>query len=206
MAKLTMEEAKDFAVLPEESILDLKVMTVEEREVNGRNGTWTKLSLEFKILGIQAIGDGSPVEEYADLVTEKIFGSVPLKLTDSPDNKLRQWAEAILRIDMGVGFELDTAMFKDRMVRGVTSIWMKKVGGNEYPRHQVEFLLPMTEQTVATPPPAASQSGWAAPEVNAQAAAAPAADPWAAPAAPAGAPAPAAADPWGEWGSDEPPF
>jgi hypothetical protein len=204
MAKLTMEEAKDFAVLPEDSILELKIEEVEEREVDGRNGKWTKLSCKFKILGIQAIGDGSPVEEYQSLITETIYGSVPLKLTNSQDNKLRQWAEAILRIDMGLGFELDTAMFKGRMVRGITSVWMKKVGTEQYPRHQVEALLPMAEQQVAQTQQAPASS-WGTPGVQtpvATEAAAPAEDPWAAPAG-----TPQAGDPWGGWGDgDEPPF
>lgn len=187
MAKITLEEAPEFVTLPPDSILDLKVEEVNIREQQGRNGTWHKVEIKFKVLGIQAIGDGSPVENYESMITQHIWGSVPFKLTDSPENKLRQWAEAIFGMELGLGFELDTDLFLNRQVRGITSQYDAKTKdpktGLPFKRHQIESLL------------AKNMAG---------AGAAPATG---APAAAPVAPAPSQADPWGSnWGSDEPPF
>lgn len=187
MARITMEEQQEFAVLPVDSILELKVEHATVKTVDGRNGTWQKVEFEFKVLGVQALGDGGPVEQFDDLITRSIYGSVPFKLTDSPENKLRQWAEAILGMELGIGFELDTDMFEGRQCRGITSQYKTKAG---YDRHQVESLLPKGGSAAASAPVASSAGS----------------DPWATP-APAGAGS--TQDPWGStsWGADdEPPF
>lgn len=172
MAKITLEEQPEFAVLPPDSILELLIEEAEVKTVEGRNGPWQKVECKFKILGVQATGDGSPVENYDSLVTQSIYGSVPFRLTDSPENKLRQWSEAIFQVEMGVGFELDTDMFVRRQVRGVTSQYDAKTKdpktGLPFKRHQVDALLPksggMATAGVATSPQATP--------------AAPALDPW----------------------------
>lgn len=193
MAKLTVEEQKEYAVLPADSILLLKVDELTEKEVNGANGPWTKLEIKFKVLGIQATGDGSPVDGYEDMIAGPIWGSVPLRLTEHPENKLRLWAEAILGIEMGLGFELDTDVFVGRECRGITSQYDKRnvdpKTGKPFKGHQVTSLLPKAtgQYAAAAPAPAA-----------------PAADPWTTP-----TPQPAAADPWARQpslGDDEPPF
>lgn len=180
MAKITLEEQPDFLTFPVDSILDLKIEECNIVTVNGRRGDWQKVECKFKILGIQAIGDGSPVQAYDSMVTQTIFGSVPFRLTDSADNKLRQWAEAIFNMELGLGFELDTDMFVGRRVRGLTSQYDKKAGDQVFKRHQVDALLP-----------AAGAASAAAPAAAAPAAAAPAADPW-------------GSTSWGQ--SEEPPF
>lgn len=193
MAKIVLEEQPEFTTFPVDSILELKVDECNVKTVDGRNGPWQKVEFKFKILGIQAIGDGSPIENYDAMITQHIWGSVPFRLTDSAENKLRQFAEAILGMELGVGFELDTDMFVNRQCRGLTSQYEKKVAGQpSIWRHQVEALLPKT-------------GGFGTP-----AAAAPAAtggDPWAAPKQPAPVGAPAD-NPWGNsWDTgDEPPF
>ena len=78
-----------------------------------RGGNWEKARFEFKILGIQAIGgagsDARAKEGYESWITRSIWGSVPWRLTDSPENRLRIWAEAILSgRTWGEGFELDS--------------------------------------------------------------------------------------------------
>lgn len=154
MARITVEEQKDFSVLPADSIVHLKVDELEVREVDGRFGPWQKLEFKFKILGIQSVGDGGNPSEYDDLIAGPIWGSVPFKLTDSQENQLRLWAEAILGIELGVGFELDTDNFLNREVRGVTSQYTRKKTGN--PAHQIESLLPK-----ANSPAAQSNNPWA---------------------------------------------
>ena len=147
MPKITLEEQPEFAVLPDDSIIFMKIEDLGVRDVDGQHGPWQKLEFTFKILGIQSIGDGGNPEDYESLITSKIWGSVPFKLTDSPENKLRLWAEAILGMELGVGFELDTDMFVGREVRGVTSTYEKKKSGIDprtgkyFRAHQVNSLL-----------------------------------------------------------------
>jgi hypothetical protein len=146
MPKITMEEQKEFPVLPADSILHLKIDSVEVREHEGRNGKFSKLHFKFKVLGIQATGDGSDPSQYEGIITEPIWGSVPFRFTDSPENRLRQWVEAIFAMELGVGFELDTDLLAGRECRGVTVQYEKR---NTNPRtglpfrgHQVDALLP----------------------------------------------------------------
>lgn len=175
MAKIALEEQEEILTFPVDSILELKIESAEVRTVQGRNGDWQKVEMKFKILGIQAIGDGGPVEPYENWITQNIYGSVPFKLTTSPENKLRIWAEAIFRQELGLGFELDTDMFIGRKVRGVTSQYeakAKDANGNPYKRHQVDMLLPFGSESAATSaaaaPAAAStpQDPWGAAPKN----------------------------------------
>lgn len=202
MAKIILEEQPDYPTLPDDSIVFLKVDEVVDKEIQGRSGTWTKLEFKFKILGIQVVGDGSPLECYDSLIGEHIYGSVPFRLTDSPENKLRIWAEALLDMDLGVGFELDTDYFKGRDVRGITSTYEKRAinpsTGKPFRAHQVATLL----KKGGIAPPTQGVGGWAtAPAATQpQLAAAQYDDPWAP--ATAAAAAPATSTAW----SDEPPF
>ena len=149
MARTTMSEVEEFPTLPDDSILLMKVENNEVRTVQGQRGEWEKLNIEFKILDIQVTGDGSPKEDYESLLGEKIFGSCSFRLTTSPENKLRQWTEAILAMELAPGFELDTDLLNRRQVRGVTSSYVNKNGRR---RHQVESLLPVGEVIRLTAP------------------------------------------------------
>jgi hypothetical protein len=146
MPKLIAEEHKDFQLLPKDSMLFLRIVDLEVRDVERRNGGhWQKLEFTFEVTGIQQIGDGSDPSTYSEMVNSKIWGSAPFKLTDSPDNKLKRWIEAILGLEITAGFELDTDYLLKREVRGTTSVYEKR---NKNPRtglpfmgHQVEDLL-----------------------------------------------------------------
>lgn len=124
-------------MLPDDSIIKVEVESIEVREVEGKNGkpSWEKLEFKFKIVDVptELANQG-----YNDLVGGSIWGSVGARLTDHPDNKLKQWAEALLGLDLGIGFELDTEMLEGRQARAVTSTYQSKNG----PRHQVAGLLP----------------------------------------------------------------
>lgn len=183
MAKITVEKQEEILTFPKDSILELKIEESNIEEVNGRSGPWEKVSMKFKILGIQAIGDGGSTEPYMNWIGQSMWGSVPFKLTDHPENKLRIWSEAIFRQELGVGFELDTDMFVGRQVRGVTGTYQKTLSnGDKVERHQIDTLLPFGGGQPATPRPA--QAAAPAPQQTAQ-------DPWGAP----------ASNTW-----DEPPF
>lgn len=146
MAKIKLEEQPEFLVFPEDSILVLKIDEVSVQDMQGSNGPWQKLNFTFKILECQAMGDGSPVANADSAIGSKIWGNVPFKLTDSPENKLRQWAEAIFGMELGVGFELDTDLFEGKTVRGVTNQYDKKANnpatGRPFRAHSVNSLLP----------------------------------------------------------------
>lgn len=185
MAKIELEKQEEILTFPVDSILELKVEEAIVETVPGRNGDWEKVRFKFKILGIQVVGNGDSVDRYESWITRDIWGSVPFRLTTSPENKLRIWSEAIFRQELGVGFELDTDMFVGRKVRGLTSQYEAKTRdgqGNPIKRHQIEVLLPMAGQAPGGAAPAQS----AAPTPPT-----PAADPWGAPRA---------------QGWDEPPF
>jgi hypothetical protein len=149
MAKLVAEEHKDFLLLPADSILFLKVADCEVREVerrSGSGGSWQKIEFTFNITGIQHVGDGSDPSEYSEIVGTKIWGSAPFRLTDSEENKLKRWVEAILGVQVTVGFELDTDYLVNRECRGTTTQYEKKninhVTGLPYKGHQIQDLLP----------------------------------------------------------------
>jgi len=167
MAKITMTEAPEFVVFPANSILLLKVDDVQVREVQGKKGTWEKLEFTFIIKGVQDMGDGSDVSNGEAAIGSKIWGGCGATLTDNPENKLRQWTEAILGMELSVGFELDTDLLIGRECRGITSIYQKKTG---FDGHQIDALLP---KGGATPKPAEASVGVA--ELKA---ATVAADPW----------------------------
>src|SRR5690349_15427771 len=168
MAKLVVEEQKEYSVLPVDSILHLKVEELCTRTVNGRNGDWEKLEFKFKVLGIQAIGDGSDPADYEDIIGGPMWGSVPMRLTSNPENKLRLWAEAILGMELGVGFELDTDMFLSRECRGLTGQYDKRTTdsqGRPFKGHQIDSLLPKSD---GGSQPQAAQDPWASPQAPQQ--------------------------------------
>lgn len=166
MARITMTEQQDFSVAPIDSILLLKIEEVSVQTVTGgARGDWQKLNFKFKILDTLAIGDGSPKSAYADLIDGPIYGSVPFKLTTHPENKLRQWVEAIFGMELPEGFELDTDLLEKKVVRGITSQYKTKKtdsAGNPFTRHQVESLLPYGSAPAGSAPPAAKPDPWAA--------------------------------------------
>lgn len=148
MAKLVAEEHKDFQLLPVDSLVLLKVTECDVKEIERRNGSgsWQKLEFAFTITGIQRLGDGSDPADYPEVVGSKIWGSAPFKLTDSEENKLKRWVEAILGVQVTIGFELDTEYLIGRECRGTTTVYDKKtinhVTGQPYKSHQIEDLLP----------------------------------------------------------------
>lgn len=164
MPKIVVQEEKEFSVLPENSIVYLKIEKVEQVDVPSRQGgTWEKLEFTFKCLGIQVLGDDGDINDYEDVITSTMYGSVSARLTVSPENRLRQWAEAILGVELGLGYELDTDLFLNRQVRGVTIQYDKKIrdrSGNPYKGHKIDSLLPKAGSTPQTQTYQQPQQGW----------------------------------------------
>lgn len=167
MPKITMEEFEEFPVLAPESIIGVKVEDLETRDVPGKNGKpgWTKLEFTFKITQVPT----TPDNQYDSLVGSKIWGSVPFRFNDSPDNKLKQWTEALLGMELSQGFELDTDLLIGREARAIISNYDKKNinprTGQAYKAHQVDALLVKggsgvtLPQTAPAPAPALASSG-----------------------------------------------
>lgn len=160
MAKFTMEETGDgegFLTLPADTIVPVVVDSIEERTVPGKDGGegWKKLNFRFKILELP-----SQLEpEYSALVGSTIFGSVSARFTSHPDNKLRQWAEALLDLgDLEAGFELDTDMLVGRKARGVVSHWTRKSDNSL--NHQIGGLLPMAPAAVGASGTSSAAAIW----------------------------------------------
>lgn len=149
MATITNQEAVEFTVIPADSIIHVTCEDVTLKEIEGRNGTWQKLEFQFRIDGVQAVGDGSmSTEDLAnEVVGGKIWGSAPFRLVNSPENRLKQYVEALFGMEIGVGFELDTDLLLGKKARAVTTTYEKRTinprTGKPYLGQQVETLLPL---------------------------------------------------------------
>lgn len=150
--RLQLEEAEEYLTFPADSILHLKVDNIVSEERDGNSGRYTRLNFTFIIQGIQHIGEPSPhpAEAYQVMVGSKIFGSTSATFNTSPNNKLRNWAEAILGMSLSPGFDLDTDLLIGRRARGVTSVWVGKKPDpiTQKPKsgHQIAALLPAASQ------------------------------------------------------------
>lgn len=215
MPKIAMEHQEEYRTLPADSILNVKCTKIEINEQQGKRSTWEKMDCTFKILGIQVVGDGSDPSEFDTLIGREIYGGVGFKLTDHPDNKLRQWTEALLGMEIGPGFELDTDYLVGREARAITRVYDKRTvnpqTGRPYQGMGVESLLPKAARSQQAPQAQPASWGQAmqqpAPQQPPQPAPqqAPSHDPW------TGNPvAQPQAQPqfsgWGASGTDDPPF
>lgn len=153
MAKLTLEGSTtigDYPVLPPDTIIGVEVLDVEERQAtNNKTGeSWQKLEFSFQIASVPSqLGT-----EFASLVGSRIWGSTPIRFTMHPDNRLRQWIEALLGgLELDEGFEFDTDSLVGRRARAIVSNYPKKDGRFA---HQVSGLLPSAD---AAPPTVAAE-------------------------------------------------
>jgi hypothetical protein len=153
MAVLTVTE-QDFAVLPDDTIIGVTVDTVTVKDVERKDGSgsFQKLDFKFKVDSVPSALDS----EFGFLIGNPIWGNTGANLTSHPDNKLRQWAEALLNIGpLETGFELDTDNLEGLSARAIISSYDKKAGGRQ---HTVGALLsfdasfaPAAPQTEALP-------------------------------------------------------
>lgn len=149
MAKYTLEDTEEFLTLPDDAVVQVVVSEIEEREVPGRDGKdgWSKLNFKFKILELPSDLEA----EFAPLLGQLIFGSVSARLTMHPDNKLRQWSEALLGFSLDEpGFELDTDMLIGRKARGIITTYTKRDSVQK--NHKIAALLPLAVASVGNAP------------------------------------------------------
>lgn len=153
MAKYTLEEAPEFAVLPVDAVIGVQCTEIKEVLVPGKDGKegWMKLEFTFQIDSVPSqLG-----EEAVALEGSKIWGGVAARFTTHPDNKLRQWTEALLGMPLQEGFELDPDMLINRKARAVIGQYTKSSGSAQ---HQVKGLLPLV-QAASPAPVSAPASG-----------------------------------------------
>ena len=146
MAKYTLEEAQEFAVLPVDAVISVQCTEINEKQVPGKDGKegWVKLEFTFTIDSVpSALGESATALEGS-----KIWGSVPARFTTHPDNKLRQWTEALLGMQLQEGFELDPDILLNRKARAVIGQYQKNTGSFQ---HQVKGLLPLVQSAAAAP-------------------------------------------------------
>lgn len=143
MANYTVEKVEEYPVLPADTIVPVQVIAIEEREVNSQKGNWMKLEFTFQVLDVPE----ALQEEFGGLVGRNIWGSVPARLTTHSDNKLRQWSEALLGLELGEGFALDTDDLIGKKARGMVSNYEKRDGKLG---HQIQALLPFAPGAVPT--------------------------------------------------------
>lgn len=128
--KITMEEASAFPIIPADAIVWVEVVNVELQEPNEfRN--WPTLSFKFRITDAPAGIDPSLIDTF-------LWGQVSPRLTDHPDNKLRQWLGALLGFEPAVGFELDTEDLVGRQARAIVDVYDGKKGK----KNKVVGLIP----------------------------------------------------------------
>lgn len=153
MAKYVLEEVPEFSLLPVDAIIQVTCLEIKEISVPGKDGKegWMKLDFTFMI-------DGVPDSLNApDLVGNKIWGSVGARFTTHPDNKLRQWAIALLGMELNEGFELDTDILLNRKARAVIGQYKKSSGSMQ---HNVAGLLPLVQAaSPVAPAPQAQRPG-----------------------------------------------
>lgn len=156
MAKIMMEEYEELPILPKETLILVKVDDIEVREIATRTGnTFQKLNFKFKVMDVVTPGDGSPRAMYDPLIGSFIYGSTSMRLLDTAENKLKQWVEALLGMELSAGFELDTDYLIGRTAKAITGQYEKKMlnprTNMPYMGQQVDWLLPMeTSTTVQT--------------------------------------------------------
>lgn len=143
MASITAEEyVPPPEALPEDTLVRVRCLEekVEERSTRDGSNTWQSLSLKFEILATP--------EGYEHAVGDWVYGDVSFKLTDHPDNPLRLWTEALLGIEVGRGFDLDTEHFVGRECKAVLGTYFSKK--YKVNKNKVVGLLPMGPLAKAT--------------------------------------------------------
>ena len=155
MPKITASAGEDFTVLPQDLVITVRVDSTQVVPVPGKDGKdpWDKLDFRFTIVSVSN-------ESYKEAEGQTIFGGVGFKLTDHPDNRLRQWVEALLGIQVQEGFELDTDMLEGRTARAIVENYPKRSGTVG---HKVGALIPSSNPTEAAAQAAIGQTPAPAP-------------------------------------------
>jgi len=139
MPKITAKAGEDFLVLPKDAVITVRVKSTKVEPVPGKDGRdpWDKIDFTFEIVDV-----ANP--DHRDAIGQTIFGGVGFKLTDHPDNRLRQWVEALLGIQVQEGFELDTDMLDNRTAKAIVDQYTKRNGSAA---HKVGALIPSSTPT-----------------------------------------------------------
>lgn len=145
MPTIQLEEAREWTVIPEDTIITVRCTETKLEEVDGKYGKWHKLNFTFEIVDAP-----EPWSSKDDVIGSKIWGGVPFKFEDDPDNPLKTWVEALLGIDTTgqLGFELNTDDLTNKTVRAVVRNFEKR---NGKVGHGIESLLPLGSGQMSAP-------------------------------------------------------
>lgn len=152
MAKITLEEAQEseFLTLPQDALIKVRVLEHKIENLDGKYGPWQKINFKFEILEVLF-----PQTGFEPCVGQWIFGGVPFRFTDHPDNALKQWVEAIYGLELAPGFELDTDQLDGRECKAVVENYTKN---NGFEGHRVGSLVPLGGAVATPQAPTASAS------------------------------------------------
>jgi hypothetical protein len=149
--KLTLEEGQEFPILPDDAIVPARIVEIESRDPNEFR-SWPDMQWKFTVLDV-------PSQEFSSLIGSHLWGQTTQRFTLHPDNKLRQWLEAALGVDLtepGVEVETDAAV--NREVR----VLIGSYDGKKGKRNKVVGVLPKAPGA-SYPGVAAANDPWAAP-------------------------------------------
>jgi hypothetical protein len=150
MAVIKAEAQKDFELIPDETVIRVRVEEIKLTPKQGQYGEYILSNWKFNVTGV-------PATLPSEFVGSPIWGSCTFKLTDHPDNKLKQWTEALLGIAISEGFELDTDNLVGREARGIVGHYEKTKAGQEGRKGQsITALLPLVSGSGQTIEQAAS--------------------------------------------------
>jgi hypothetical protein len=134
-----VEESGFTGFIEDGEILDATVVTVELREkpfIDERTGEKVK-KFEFKFRVEGGDHDG-----------QFIWGETATRLTDHPDNRLRNWAEALLGQRLPPLAKFNTDDLQDRSCRIIVGKEVKNRGQGEKTRNFVREVHPTRENAV----------------------------------------------------------
>lgn len=126
MVALKLEKGVDREIIPDSTAFEATVLSVEQKDsrwlVNPDNESeGYKQELNFKVQLIDPNNDAYD--------KRWLWGSCTAWLSDSPQNKLRQWAIAILDLDLlPEGYILETDDFVGKQCRVIVEQWTSKDG------------------------------------------------------------------------------
>lgn len=108
MGKYVVEEEKPREPISDDAIFPAKILKVEEIEKTFDGKKKKRINFTFRLEA-----DGLPWDGW------ELEGDVPAFLNAAPENRFRQWVEAVLGNEVPVGFQVDTDALVGQMVRVV---------------------------------------------------------------------------------------
>lgn len=101
MAKITLQNSepkKEFALMAEDSLHEVSVTGIKQKVLPAKGDRPEKTMLDFEFT----------IKTPGEWENKRIWGSVALWFSMSPNCRLRNWVQSILGAELEPGYELDT--------------------------------------------------------------------------------------------------